>query len=578
MPNDQIKNSKTTVEPRFFITPNKDLFADYPVLGPQSKPSQKQKKSKKKRRQKMRYAAYLRVSSEEQIGNFSVDAQKRAIESWVVAKGGVLSQVYVDEGHSGRTADRPAFRRMRRDARRRKFDAIIVHKFDRFARNRTESLAIKSLLRHDYGIKVFSASEPSEDSDGPMGALIEGIMESVADWYSQNLSAETAKGKKERSLQGKHNNRAPFGMRKDENKNLVLDENELPGLLLAFEEYATDQYSDNEIARLLNREGYRSKTGRQFSKETVRDILQNQTYLGKTKYQKYQTRSNGKRSYEAPIEWFEGQHEAVISEELFESCQQVRAKRRSHRMATPKYRPYLLRTLVYCHNCCSNPPEGKTFRLYGLMRPQSVSKESNYRYYRCRSKELGYDCEQKSVHVETIDDQVINILMQLKPPEEWRKGITKGMSEILGEKNLEERLGEIQAIIKRMDLRWDNGFITDENEFLEQRLKLQMELEQLTPIPEDDLEQAADLLQNFKSHWERLEGDDDSRHELVKLIVERVYVRDKQVVAMTLRSNYHLILGHNKNGPTYQQVDPFFYRSGSDGGRTRDLRLDRPAC
>ncbi len=101
--------------------------------------------------------------------------------------------MYVDEGSSGRTADRPAFKDMRRDARKRKFDAIIVHKFDRFARNRTESLAIKSLLRHDYGIKVFSVSEPSEDSDGPMGALIEGIMESVADWYSQNLSAETAR-------------------------------------------------------------------------------------------------------------------------------------------------------------------------------------------------------------------------------------------------------------------------------------------------------------------------------------------------------------------------------------------------
>ena len=74
------------------------------------------------------------------------------------------------------------------------------------------------------------------------------------------------------------------------------------------------------------------------------------------------------------------------------------------------------------------------------MRPQSQSKGSKYQYYRCRSKELGYDCEQKSVRVNTIDDQVVNILMQLKPPEEWRKGITKGMSEILGEKNLEERL------------------------------------------------------------------------------------------------------------------------------------------
>ncbi len=66
-------------------------------------------------------------------------------------------------------------------------------------------------------------------------------------------------------------------------------------------------------------------------------------------------------------------------------------------------------------------------------------------------------------------------------------------------------------------------------------------------------------------HWERLEGDEDARHELVKLIVERVYVRDEQVVAMTLRSNYHLVLNHKTNGPTEFTVDPMCVTFGSDG-------------
>ncbi|MCP4416284.1 MAG: recombinase family protein [Chloroflexi bacterium] len=566
MPDDSTENNTFfDTGTRFFVASNPDIIPNHPLIGSRMNPNRKQKKHKKKRKVKMRYAAYVRISSEEQIGNYSVDAQKRAIETWVIANGGILSQVYVDEGHSGRTANRPEFKRMRQDARKRKFDAVIVHKFDRFARNRTDALAIKSLLRHDYGIKILSVSEPSEDSDGPMGALIEGIMESVADWYSQNLAAETAKGKKERSHQGMHNNRAPFGMKKDEMKNLVPHENELPGLLLAYESYAKDKFSDNDIAKLLNKAGYHSNTGRPFSKETIRDILQNRTYLGKVRYQKYKRRSNGTRSFEEPIEWFDGQHNAVISEELFERCQQVRAKRRSHHMATPKYQPYLLRTLIYCHNCLSNPPEDKTFRLFGMMRPQSQSKGSKYQYYRCRSKELGYDCEQKSVRVPVIDEQVINILMQLKPPKGWREGIVHAMGELLGEKNLEERLGEIHAIIKRMDTRWDNGFIIDEQEYLEKRIKLQMELEQLAPVPDDDLDLAADMLQNFKAHWERLEGDDESRHELVKLIVERVYVGDKKVVAMTLRSKYHLVLGHKTNEPTYFEADPFLYRSGSDG-------------
>ena len=525
----------------------------------------------------MRYAAYVRISSEEQIGNYSIDAQKRAIEAWVIANGGILVKVYTDEGKSGRTADRPAFKEMRKDARHKKFDAIIVHKFDRFARNRTDALAVKSLLRHDYGIKVFSVSEPSEDSDGPMGALIEGIMESVADWYSQNLGAETAKGKKERVHQGRHNNRAPFGYKKNKDKRLVPDENEVPGLIMAFEEYATNQYSDTDIANLLNEAGYLSKTGRPFSKETVRDLLQNQTYLGKIKYQKYQRRSDGSRSYDAPIEWFEGEHEAIIEQTLFDACQEVRAKRRVHCQSTKKFNPYLLRNLIYCYECCSNPPEGKTFRQYGKMRPQGKDK-GRLRYYRCRSKDFGCTCEQKGVRVEIIDEQVVAILESLKPPKDWRKGINFTMGEMLGEKNLDERISEVKAVIERMDKRWDHGFFTSEEEYIQQRIKLQMELENLTPVPDDELEQAADLLINFKMHWERLEGDEEGRHELIKLVVERVYVQGEKVVAMTLRSNYHLVLNHKTKEPTYYEVDPMRYTDGSDGDRTRDLWLDRPAC
>ncbi|MCI0712862.1 MAG: recombinase family protein [Chloroflexi bacterium] len=112
-----------------------------------------------------------------------------------------MVHVYIDEAQSGLSADRPQFQAMRRDAGKGLFDAIVVHRFDRLSRHRTESLAIKSLLRQDYAIKVFSVSESSEDSDGAIGALIEGIMESAADWYSHNVSNETTKGKRERARQ-----------------------------------------------------------------------------------------------------------------------------------------------------------------------------------------------------------------------------------------------------------------------------------------------------------------------------------------------------------------------------------------
>ena len=317
----------------------------------------------------MRYAAYVRISSEEQVGNFSLDAQKRAIQRWVSARDGTIIKTYVDEGHSGRTSERPAFLQMRRDARKGKFDAIVVHKFDRFARNLMDALAIKSLLRHEFGIKVFSVTEPSEDSDGAAGILIEGAIESVADWYSRNLSGETAKGKKERARQGYHNNRAPFGMDKDDNGVLIPDEQELPGLRLAYELYASGDFSDNDVARRLNSEGYLSKTGRRFSTDTVRDMLQNRTYLGYVKYQEYARNADGSRSYKAKIEWFEGKHESVIAESLFDRCQEARAARRPNRSnAWQHTRIYLLNDLVYCAECIENMPGDIHDSTFGKMR------------------------------------------------------------------------------------------------------------------------------------------------------------------------------------------------------------------
>lgn len=463
---------------------------------------------------------------------------------------------------------------MRKDVRKNKFDALIVHKFDRFARNRTDALAIKSLLRYDYGIKVFSVSEPSEDSDGPMGALVEGIMESIADWYSKNLSTETAKGKKERALQGLHNNVAPFGYKKNKAKVLIPNESKVDGLRLAFELYATGNYSDADVARILNEKEYRTRRGRRFSKDTVRDMLQNQTFLGKVRYRKYKQNADGSRCCTEPIQWYDGQHEPLITETLFRRCQEARSSRVHHRKSTiHKYNPYLLRNVVYCYRCCTNHPGASAPPSYGKMRPQA-QQSNKHLYYRCRANELGYECPQKGITVDVLDSQVIDILLSLKPPAQWRENITKSISEILGEKDLEERLGEIRKVIRNMDTRWDHGFITDEQEYIRQRLELQQELERLTPVDTNDLEKAADLIDNFSVYWKGCGGDIDKQNSLIKKIVERVYIEDDSVVAMTLQSNCHLVLGHKTNEPTEYTVDPFItgsksepavYRGGDDG-------------
>jgi hypothetical protein len=72
---------------------------------------------------------------------------------------------------------------------------------------------------------------------------------------------------------------------------------------------------------------------------------------------------------------------------------------------------------------------------------------------------------------------------------------------------------------------------------------------------------------NFGDYWDNLEDDPKGRHELVKLIVERVYMDEDAVLKMTRNSYYHLVLVHNANEPTEYMVDLSLYACGSDGSR-----------
>ena len=326
---------------------------------------------------------------------------------------------------------------------------------------------------------------------------------------------------------------------------------------MAFASYATGKYSYADIARLLNEKGYKSKSGRQFSKDTIREILRNEIYIGKVRYQATRRNADGKRNFLAPIELFDGNHEPIIDQDLFDRCQNARGNRAGHRQPAARYNPYLLRGIVYCHRCCSNPPDNADFPSWGKLFCQKHHANAT-EYYRCAGRAAGFHCEQGGIRAHVIDSQVVTILRQLQPPKDWHAHITKTVSEILGEQNLEHRLDEIRATIERMDFRWDNGFITDKADYLEKRLQLQQQLEQLSPV-QDELETAADLLANFSKYWDECKGDVERQHELVKLIVDRVYVEDDVVVALTLKADYHVVLGHKTNEPTFMEVDPMLH-------------------
>ena len=146
-------------------------------------------------------ALYARVSSDRQDVDLSVAAQLRALRDHAEKNNYLVVREYVDEAESGRVANRPQFRRMLDEASGEDapFEEILVWKFSRFTRKREHAVAFKSMLRR-RGIRVVSITEHADDS--PTGKLMEAIIESVDEFYSENLAPGGRPGMREAASRG----------------------------------------------------------------------------------------------------------------------------------------------------------------------------------------------------------------------------------------------------------------------------------------------------------------------------------------------------------------------------------------
>ena len=159
-----------------------------------------------------RVAMYYRVSGKEQLQGYSLDAQVRAIEAYCNQQGWEVVARYPEPGRSARKDDearRPAFRRMLADAEAGRFEAVVVHKLDRFARSRR--LAFDAFHRLGKAGVGFVSIAENMDYSTPAGQLMLTMLVGMAQFYSDNLAWEIRKGKGERKAQGLWNGLLPFG-------------------------------------------------------------------------------------------------------------------------------------------------------------------------------------------------------------------------------------------------------------------------------------------------------------------------------------------------------------------------------
>lgn len=226
-------------------------------------------------------ALYIRVSTHDQ-DELSPDAQIRLCLDYAKSNNILVTKEHIFmESISGRKAkNRREFQKMIALAKSpdHPFDAIIVWKFSRFARNQEESIVYKSMLKKD-NIEVISVSEPL--IDGPFGSLIERIIEWMDEYYSIRLSGEVLRGMGEKALKQGYQISPPLGYAAVGNgEPYIIDEKEFEIVSYIFEQFDKYDRDPTKIARNLNAMGRRSKRGTLFEPRTINRILKNPFYYG----------------------------------------------------------------------------------------------------------------------------------------------------------------------------------------------------------------------------------------------------------------------------------------------------------
>ncbi|MDP9375263.1 MAG: recombinase family protein [Chloroflexota bacterium] len=463
----------------------------------------------------MRAGIYYRVSSEEQVDGFSLDAQRRVLTDHCAAKGWQVADEYADEGKSARgdtIEKRPAFKRMMEDAESGVLEVVVVHKIDRFARNiRVTFEYLELLARH--GVGFVAVAQPDLDYTRPEGRLFMGMMATLAQYYSDNLSQETKKGKAERKAQGLHNGHIPFGMMKGSVGIPVANPDTIEGLRLAFT-LAAEGCSDREIAQALNDAGYRVNGNRgpnPFSKDTVCAVLKNRFYLGELP---------GKRpAHAAPA-----QHQAVIDSELWEAAQEQRERRATSGRSTINHtaRVYSLSGLGVCGHCG------------GKLRIQNI--KGRPRLFCARRLQDG-GCTYRSAFLARYEEQLGAYLTRFTIPTHYHDRLRLFVAEeakkahidtAVQRRKLERQLERLKDLYRLGDI--------EREEYLERRGRVQRDLATLRvqQADEDDqLDKLAELLGDVVQGWTL--ATQEQRNRLARLVFEEVVIENERVTAVKPR-------------------------------------------
>ncbi len=386
----------------------------------------------------MNVVIYARYSSHNQTEQ-SIEGQLKVCYEYAKKNKLTVINEYIDRATTGTSDNREQFQKMLKDSEQKQFQGVLLYQLDRFARNRIES-AINENTLNKNGVEIISAKENL--SKDPSGKLLKGVIESVNEYYSNELSVKVKRGMDLNADKCYYNGgivplglklevvevmNGPFG-KKIKKKRFVIDEEKAPIVQKIFNMYVND-HTMTDIIKYLNKQQIKTAQGKEFNKNSIRLIITNKKYIGIYAYK-------GKE--------IKGAIPNIIEEDVFYKAQE-KLEKNKHAPARKRAKAqYLLTTKLFCGNCKE--------MMVGV---SGTSGNGNlHTYYGCKGS-WQHKCTRKNISKDYLENLVIEKAREILTDENIEI-LANGVFEYLKKQEDKTDLKRLQKLLHKKEKEKNN--------------------------------------------------------------------------------------------------------------------------
>ena len=507
---------------------------------------------------------YVRLSQEDMRDgeSLSIENQKKMLTDYVSQQvGWNLVEICEDDGYSGTNFDRPGVQKILDDAKSGKINLILVKDLSRFGRNYIEVGQYIDYIFPSFNIRFIALSDNVDTLDRNSTAMdLMPIMNLFNEWHAANTSKKVRSVLAQNAKDGKYiASYAAYGYLKsdDEKHTPIIDEPAAKVVRRIFELRATG-ITPTQIAKILNADGvpipsdYRAQrlgkpnpyknTFHYWSHVAVRNILNNPIYIGHLAQQKFTTVSfkNHKSVRRSKDEWViaENTHEPIISQELWDKCQEV-DRCASHGKIMKKGIVLPLNSMMFCADC------GAKIKLNGHAKKADGSVNYFYvcgTYARCGANACStHYISQKQIEKIVLTDILAKARYVIESEDDARQEFLK-RKETDGTKRLNDarqqlakcqaRLAEVKMMMQKvyqdklLDKIPEDLCLETLSQLRTEEAELTEKTESLTAILEQD-SKAKDDVEEFICRLKQYADAPELTREMCVNLIEYIIVGDR---------------------------------------------------